>query len=59
MLTFLFFVLNMVFTFISIEMGIMFFGYGFALSLLVSSVVALYMLRKDFERLNYETFMLQ
>jgi len=59
MLTFLFFLLNCLFTFISIKLGIMFFGYGFALSLLVSSVTALYILRKDFERLNYETFMLQ
>ncbi|WP_456399835.1 exopolysaccharide Pel transporter PelG [Persephonella sp.] len=58
-LTFLFFILNFVFTLISIELGIMFYGYGFALSLLVSSVTALFLLRKDFERLNYETFMLQ
>ncbi|WP_457642049.1 exopolysaccharide Pel transporter PelG [Persephonella sp.] len=58
-LSVLFFLLNSLFSLVSIELGIMFFGYGFALSLLFVSVMALWLLRKDFERLNYETFMLQ
>jgi uncharacterized membrane protein len=57
--SFLFVVLNASLTYLSINMGMTFYGYGFVLSLLVVSVIALWMLKEDFERLNYETFMLQ
>ncbi|MBK3332333.1 exopolysaccharide Pel transporter PelG [Persephonella atlantica] len=59
LLSLLFALLNGLFSFVSVELGIMFFGYGFALSLLVVSLIGLWMLSRDFERLNYETFMLQ
>ncbi|WP_200763634.1 exopolysaccharide Pel transporter PelG [Nitrosophilus alvini] len=58
-LTFFFLVLNVGLTFLSIELGPYFFGYGFALSLLIVSTAGMYLLNKDFERLHYETFMLQ
>ncbi len=59
LLSFLFVILNGSLSYLSINMGILFYGYGFAVSLLIVCVAALLMLRKDFERLNYETFMLQ
>lgn len=58
-LSIMFFLLNIVFTFISIELGPYFFGYGFAISLLIVFIGSLYYLKKVLERLNYETFMLQ
>jgi len=58
-LSFLFVILNGFLSYLSIDMGILFYGYGFAISLLIVCVAGLFMLKKDFERLNYETFMLQ
>jgi uncharacterized membrane protein len=58
-LSIVFFVLNVIFTFISIELGHYYFGYGFAFSLLVVFIGSLYYLKRVLERLNYETFMLQ
>ena len=58
-LSVLFVLLNGFLSYLTINMGILFFGYGFAVSLLIVSVAGLLMLKKDFERLNYETFMLQ
>ena len=55
----LFVILNASFTYLTINLGLMFYGYGFALSLLLVSIIGLLMLKDDFERLNYETFMLQ
>jgi len=54
-----FFVLNFIFTFISIYMGPAMFGYGYALSLLLVFVASLIVLRKEMKGLVYETFMLQ
>jgi uncharacterized membrane protein len=58
-LTLLFLGLNALFTGITLDLGPEFFGYGYAGSLLVVTVVGLIMLDRVFERLEYETFMLQ
>ncbi len=58
-LSILFFVLNMLFTFASIQMGPPFYGYGYALSLLISFAWSLKVIRDEMEDLDYETFMLQ
>ncbi len=57
--SFLMFFSNMVFTLISIQLGPYFYGYGTALGMLLSSVVAIYYLKLVIKRLEYETFMLQ
>ncbi len=58
-ITVLFAILNVVFTQISINLGAYFFGYGFAFSLLCVIVVGMYLLNKDLDNIEYETFMLQ
>ena len=58
-LSILFFVGNVLLTFVSIELGPYFFGYGFSVSLLIVFIGSLFYLRKVLKRLNYETFMLQ
>lgn len=55
----LFLVSNALFTWLSIQLGVVFFGYGFALSLLLTVLVGLWSLRQRFEVLEYETYMLQ
>lgn len=55
----LFLFINIVFTIASIALGPQFYGYGFALSTIITSVIGLYWLSKQFEELEYETFMLQ
>lgn len=54
-----FFVLNAVLTLASISMGPLFFGYGYTVSLLVVFLASLIVIRKEMQRLDYETFMLQ
>jgi len=58
-LCFLFTVCNAVFTFITLELGPQFYGYGFALALVLTSLIGLALLSKKLDRLEYETFMLQ
>ncbi len=58
-LSVLFFVLNAVFTYISIGLGPEYFGYGYAVSLLIVFIIALVIVREKFWRIDYETFMLQ
>ena len=58
-LTFLMMVFNGAFTFISIELGLEFYGIGFDLANLLVCLAGLYLLSKDFDKLSYETFMLQ
>jgi polysaccharide biosynthesis protein PelG len=58
-LTGLFLFSNILFSWISIQLGASFFGYGFALSLLLTVVVGLWWLNRRFDNLEYETFMLQ
>ncbi len=55
--SFIFLLSNGVFTYISILLGFEFTGLGFVFSCLVSSILALIILTKVFDRLTYETFM--
>ena len=55
----LMFISNLIFTIISIQLGPYFYGYGTAIAMLLSSVVAIIYLREVVKRLEYETFMLQ
>ncbi|WP_298450942.1 exopolysaccharide Pel transporter PelG [uncultured Marinobacter sp.] len=55
----LFFASNIVFTITTIELGASFYGYGYAGATFLSSVIGLAMLSRKFDRLEYETFMLQ
>ena len=59
MLTGLFLVSNTLFSWLSIEQGAAYFGYGFAFSLLLTVLVGLWWLQRRFNALEYETFMLQ
>ncbi len=58
-LCFLFTVCNTVFTFITLELGPQFYGYGFAMALVLTSLIGLALLSRKLDRLEYETFMLQ
>ncbi len=52
-------VLNIGLTLVSLELGAVYYGYGFALALLITLVFALRLLERNISRLEYETFMLQ
>ena len=58
-LTTLFLILNLGFTAITLQFGAPYYGYGFAVALLVTVLVAMLMLENKLEKLEYETFMLQ
>ncbi len=58
-LSIIFLILNAIFTYISINLGPQYFGYGYAISLLIVFIIALIIVRKKFWRIDYETFMLQ
>lgn len=58
-ITFAMLFFNWIFTYITIELGPYFYGYGAAVAMLFSSVIAFLFLNRVFERLEYETFMLQ
>lgn len=56
----LFLISNFAFTWITINsLGPLFFGYGFGLSVFISFLVSLTLLRRTFRKLEYETFMLR
>lgn len=57
-LTGLFAGLNLIFTLLSVYLGANWYGYGFAVSLLVCVIVGLYWLDRKMAILEYETFML-
>jgi uncharacterized membrane protein len=59
LLTTLFLVLNVAFTAMTLELGAPFYGYGFAIALLATVLMAMRMLEDKLGRLEYETFMLQ
>ena len=59
LLTGLFGVANVVGTLVSIRLGLFYYGYGLALSLLLGVTVGLFLLDRALRRLEYETFMLQ
>ncbi|MGF1681505.1 exopolysaccharide Pel transporter PelG [Photobacterium minamisatsumaniensis] len=44
---------------VSIDLGPVFYGYGFATTMLVTTIIGLIMLDSQFEDLEYQTFMLQ
>jgi uncharacterized membrane protein len=52
-------VLNLLFTAVTLRFGPLWYGYGYAAALLVVCVAGLVALDRVFERLEYETFMLQ
>ncbi len=54
-----FVLLNGVFTGATLWLGPKFYGYGFALALLVSIMLAMWLLDRKLESLEYDTFMLQ
>ncbi len=58
-LSILFFALNAIGSYLSILAGPFFFGYGFAISLLIVFIISLIWLRYTMRRLEYETYMLQ
>jgi len=55
----LFVVCNTILTFITLELGPQFYGYGFALALVITSLTGLALISRKLDRLEYETFMLQ
>ncbi|MDO6545032.1 exopolysaccharide Pel transporter PelG [Photobacterium sanguinicancri] len=50
---------NYIFAHVSIELGPVFYGYGFAVTMLLTTISGLVMLDKQFNDLEYQTFMLQ
>ena len=50
---------NIVFTALFFKLGASFYGYGYALSVLLTLLFGLYALDRKLGRLEYETFMLQ
>jgi uncharacterized membrane protein len=50
---------NIVFTALSFHLGASFYGYGYALSVLLTLLLGLFALDRKLSRLEYETFMLQ
>lgn len=55
----LFVVSNFLFTLISQRLGAVFYGYGYALSLTLVTLIGIAVLDREFSRLTYKTFMLQ
>lgn len=55
----LFFVSNLLLTMLTQMLGPTFYGYGFALSLLLVCIVSIVFLSRKLDQLEYETFMLQ
>lgn len=55
----LFVISNIVFTLLSQYMGPMYYGYGFAVSVVLTTVVGMLMVSRKLNRLVYETFMLR
>jgi uncharacterized membrane protein len=53
----LFCLANLILTLVSIQLGPRFYGYGFALSLLIVSTAGIAILTRRLKRLEYETFM--
>jgi uncharacterized membrane protein len=50
---------NIVFTAVSLRLGAQWFGYGFALAMLTTVLMGIWILNRKLEVLEYETFMLQ
>lgn len=52
-------VFNLMFTALSLQLGANWFGYGFALAMLLTVLLGLWILNRKLENLEYQTFMLQ
>jgi uncharacterized membrane protein len=52
-------VTNAAFSILSIYLGAAWFGYGFALAMLVTVLIGVWILNRRLEALEFETFMLQ
>ncbi|KLV05385.1 histidine kinase [Photobacterium aquae] len=50
---------NLILAHVSIDLGPVFYGYGFSITMLVTTIVGLIMLDNQFDDLEYQTFMLQ
>ncbi|MDD2923911.1 exopolysaccharide Pel transporter PelG [Rhodoferax sp.] len=50
---------NVVFTALSLKLGAAWFGYGFALAMLVTVLTGVWILNRKLDKLEYQTFMLQ
>jgi len=57
-LSFIFLVLNGIFSYLSIKLGPFFYGYGFVMAFLISNVIGFILVRRLIGRINYATFML-
>jgi len=57
--TLFFVVINALLTWVSIQLGPYFYGYGYSVTLLILFVSSIYTLNKILQELDYETFMLQ
>lgn len=57
LLTGLFFLLNLIFTLITLHLGVFYFGDGFVMALLIVDVIAAILLDHDFSQLEYLTLM--
>lgn len=55
----LFLVANLSLTAVSLHLGAKFYGYGFAMALLLTVLTGMYLLSRKLDLLEYETFMLQ
>ena len=58
-LSVMFLILNTVFTWVTQRLGPSYYGYGFALSMLVTCLSGLWLLSSQLDSLEYETFMMQ
>ena len=55
----LFLFANIALTALSLHLGANYYGYGFALSLLITVLTGMHLLSRKLDTLEYETFMLQ
>lgn len=55
----LFLVANIILTALSLHLGASYYGYGFAISLLITVLAGMHLLSRKLDLLEYETFMLQ
>jgi uncharacterized membrane protein len=56
-MTFLLFVLNLGLTLLSLHLGLMYYGFGLLVALVISNAVTLLLINRNFNELTYETFM--
>lgn len=59
LLTFLFAAFNILLTWLTLQLGPSYYGYGFAVALLLTVIPGMYLLDRRFDQLEYEVYMLQ